>query len=71
MEERKYCRGYVASNSVCLIHDDLAPQTVYWFSVKAFNNAGESLSSQKVDCMTLARNEVSDSLPGIEDSRKF
>ena len=53
-EERNLGRGPVTHNAVCLIHDDLDSDTTYSFSVRAYNAAGESEMSDKIQCSTLA-----------------
>ena len=52
-EERNLGRGPVTHNAVCLIHDDLESDTIYSFSVRAFNAAGESEVSETIECSTL------------------
>ena len=52
-EGRTLGRGPVMQNAVCLIHDDLRADTTYTFSVRAYNGAGESEISDKVECATL------------------
>ena len=47
-----------SSNSVCLIHDNLIPNTKYYFCVRAYNSAGESELSEVVKCTTLSAEET-------------
>ena len=61
-EERKHGRGPPTSNTVCLIHDNLDSGAMYYFCVEAYNAAGESETSDIVNCTTLS--ESQSLLPG-------
>ena len=58
-EERRASRnGSPPMNAVCLIHDNLNAGTMYYFCVKAYNTAGESETSDIVNCMTLGEGQT-------------
>jgi len=61
-EERKHGRASPSSNTVCLIHDNLDSGVIYYFCVEAYNAAGESETSDVVNCTTLS--ESQSLLPG-------
>ena len=62
-EERKCAlRGNNSSSAVCLIHNNLESNTMYYFCVRAFNLAGESNMSEIVNCRT--RSETQTDVPG-------
>ncbi len=58
-EERKTGpRSNNSSSAVCLIHNDLESDTTYYFCVRAFNLAGESNTSEIVNCRTLNQTHI-------------
>ncbi len=58
-EERKTGpRSNNSSSAVCLIHNDLESDTTYYFCVRAFNLAGESNTSEIVNCRTLNHTHI-------------
>jgi hypothetical protein len=65
-EERKCGRG-AAGNAVCLIHDNLKVDTTYYFCVRAFNAAGESETSEIVNCKTLSGTDSTLPVPEITE----
>lgn len=67
-EERKYARGPTSANGVCLIHDNLQSGTMYYFSVRAYNLAGESEMSPMVNCTTLAESHITFPVPVIVEN---
>ena len=61
--EERNARGNSSSNAVCLIQDNLRMDTMYYFSVRAYNSAGESEMSQIVNCRTLS--SMDQNIPGM------
>ncbi len=68
-EERKYARGPNSASGVCLIHDNLDSGTMYYFSVRAYNAAGESEMSPLVNCTTLTESHIT--FPGKKELQAF
>ncbi|XP_074654156.1 E3 ubiquitin-protein ligase Midline-1-like [Tubulanus polymorphus] len=65
-EERKSFRSMEKGNAMVLVITNLVNNTLYYFCVKAVNSAGESDTSNIVNCTTLETNDSSVPVPEIE-----
>ncbi len=62
--ETRRCGRHVAQadSAICLMHDNLLSDTVYYFAVIAYNATGASEMSEVVHCRTLSASQST--LPG-------
>ena len=52
--EGRRCGRSAADSAICLMHNNLSSDTVYYFGVVAYNASGSSQMSDVVHCHTLA-----------------
>ncbi|ELU18514.1 hypothetical protein CAPTEDRAFT_219840 [Capitella teleta] len=64
-EERYLGRGTQGGGAVCLIHNNLESDTRFYFSVKAYNAAGESDMSEPINVITLSHAQNTIPVPEI------
>ena len=56
-EVRYMGRGQTGGSAICLIHNNLENDTRYYFSVRAYNAAGESEMSEPINVITLSHSQ--------------